>query len=124
MVSTGEPGGDAAGERQPVAGAGARAGRQKVNGAAAVVNAVQHTLLLKVGDVLVNRGQALEPHAARNLFKRRRVAIAGDKRLEEVENLFLPSGNSHGRIIANKKRIATEVFCFSFSMRYLEPYGG
>jgi hypothetical protein len=54
--------------------------------------------------------QALQPHAARNLLKGRGVAVAGYKSLKEVENLFLSSSDSHGRIIANKKRTATILF--------------
>ena len=92
----GQTRGDAAGQRQAVAGAGARARGQHVDGAAAVVDAVEQALLFQVGNVLVHSGQAFQPHPARNLFKRWRVAVAGHKRLEEVENLFLPSGDSHG----------------------------
>jgi hypothetical protein len=103
-------GGDAAGEDDAVAGAGAGAGRQHVNGAAAVVHAVEQALFLEVGDVLVHGGQALQLHAARDLFKRRGVAVAGHERFEEVENLFLPSSDSHGRIIANKKRTMSTIF--------------
>jgi hypothetical protein len=72
---------------------------------------VKKPLLFKVRYVFVDSCQAFEPHSARNLFKRRGIAIAEHKRLQEVENLFLPSSNSHGRIIANKKRIATILLC-------------
>jgi hypothetical protein len=68
---------------------------------------VKKPFLFKVRYVFVDSCQTFEPHSARNLFKRRGIAIAEHKRLQEVENLFLPSSNSHGRIIANKKRIAT-----------------
>ena len=80
------------------------------------MHAVQQPLLFQVGNVLMHGGQALQPHAARNLFKGRGVAVARYKRLQEVENLFLPSGNSHARIIANKKRTVSTLFFVFFSI--------
>ena len=74
------------------------------------MNAVQQALFLEVGDVLVNRGQALQVHSAGNLFKRRGIAVAGHERFQKVDDLFLPSRDSHGRIIAKKKRIARRSF--------------
>ena len=88
---------NAAGQGQTIAGAGAGARRQNIDGTASVVNTVQHPLLFEVGDVLVDGGQTLEPHAARDLFEGRRIAIAGHKRFEEVENFFLSPSDSHGR---------------------------
>jgi len=76
------------------------------------MHAVEEALLLEVSDVLVYRGQAFQVHSPGNLLKGRGIAIAGNERFEEVDNLFLPSGDSHGRIIAKKKRIATKVFVF------------
>jgi hypothetical protein len=67
----------------------------------------------------MHRGQALQIHTSGNFLKRRGIAIAGDERFEEVDNLFLPSSDSHARIIAKKKRIARESFCLLFSM---EPF--
>src|ERR1035437_2858896 len=74
------------------------------------MHAVQQSLLFQVVNVLVHGSQAFEPDPARNLLERRGVAVARHKGLEKVENLFLPSSDSHGRIIANKKRTATVLF--------------
>ena len=105
-----QTGGNSASEGKLETGAGAGPWRQQVDGSAAVVHAVEHALLFKIGDVLVNGGQALETHAPRNLLKRRRVAVSGYKRLKEIDNLFLSSCDCHAGIIANKKRSARDVF--------------
>jgi hypothetical protein len=60
------------------------------------MHAVKHALLFKVGDVLVHGGQAFQLHAAGDLLEGGGVTVAGHKRLEEVENLFLSTSNSHG----------------------------
>ena len=111
----GQAGGDSPGQGQPVAGAGAGSGGQHIDGPAAVVYAVQHAFLLKVGNVLVDGCQALQPHSAGDLFEGGRVAVASHEGLEEVENVFLPACYSHGRIIANKQRTATTFFRFLFA---------
>jgi hypothetical protein len=115
MVSTGSPAAMRP-ARETVAGAGSRSRWQDVDGSAAIVNAIEQSLSFQVGNVLVHGGQALEPHAAGNFLKRWGIPIAGHKRLQEVDDFFLPASNSHGRIIANKKRIAPELF---WNLRYL-----
>ncbi len=107
IASTGSARSNPPGQRQLQARPRPRPRRQHVNRPAAVVHAVQHPLLFQVGDVLVHGGQALQAHAARNLFKRRRIAIAAYKRLQKIQNFLLSSCNGHARIIANKKRTAT-----------------
>jgi hypothetical protein len=76
------------------------------------VNAIEHSLFFEVRNVFVDGRQALQPHATRNLLKRRGITVAGDKGLEKVDYFFLPSSDSHGRIIANKKRSAIGFFAF------------
>ena len=105
-----EAGGDAAGKGELDAGASAGTRRQQVDGATAVVHTVEQPFFLEVGDVLVHGGQALEAHAARDLFEGGGVAVAGHKRLQKVDNLFLPTGDSHGRIIANTARYPLSSF--------------
>jgi hypothetical protein len=102
-----QTGGDSAHQRKTIRRARARSGGQHIDRPAAVVHAIQQSLLFEIGDVLVNCSQALQSHAARDLFKRRRIAVAGNKGFEKVEDFFLPASDSHGRIIANKKRIET-----------------
>jgi hypothetical protein len=70
---------------------------------------------LEVGDVLVDRRQRLQIQPAGDLFKGRRVAVAGDERLQEVENLFLSASNCHARILANEKRNCQNYFRSTFS---------
>ena len=82
------------------------------------MHAVKQPLLFEVGNVLMHGCQALEPHAARNLLKGRGVAVARYKRLQEIQNLFLPSGHCHERIIANKRRTARVFFIFLQFTRY------
>ena len=40
---------------------------------------IQHSLFFKISDVLMNRGQALQTKATRNLLKRRGIALASDE---------------------------------------------
>ena len=54
-----QPSSDPPNEREAVARAGTRARRQNVDRTAAVVDAVEQALLFKIGDVLVDGGQAL-----------------------------------------------------------------
>ena len=68
--------GDATGERQACAGTGAGAGREQIDGATAIVHAVEQPFFLEVGDVLVDGGKALEAYAASNLLEGRGVAVA------------------------------------------------
>jgi len=67
--------------------------------------------------------QALEPHSSGNLLKRRGIPVACHKGSEEIDHFFLSASNSHGRIIANKKRIAPEVFLKS-SFLFAGNWGG
>lgn len=102
----GEAGSDASGEGEAVGGAGAATGGQHLNGAAAVVRAVEHALFFEVGDVLVDGGQAFKAHAAGDFLEGGGISVAVHERIEEVEDFFLATGDGHGRIIANKKRNA------------------
>src|ERR1700688_2297160 len=65
----------------------------------------------------MHRGQVFQVHSASNFLKGRRIAVPRYERFQKVDNLFLPSSDSHGRIIAKKKRIAREVFRISFPSR-------
>ena len=103
-------GGDASGQRQPVAGAGSRPGGSTSMERLRLCTRSNMPFLFKVGNVLMHGCQALQPHAARNLLKRRGIAVASHERLQEIENLFLPTCDSHARIIANKKRTAQYLF--------------
>jgi hypothetical protein len=78
------------------------------------MHAVEHALLFKIRDVLVDGGKALKPHAASDFLKGWGVSVAGHKRLKKIQNLFLPAGDGHARIIANKKRIDARKFLPSF----------
>ncbi len=117
-----QAGGNAPGQRQLQAGARARAGRQQIDRPAAVMNAVEHPLLFKVGDVLVHGGQALEIHPAGDLFKRRRIAVASDKSFKEIDDFFLSACDSHAGIIANKKRTARSVFAYCLLLGHMWSY--
>ena len=76
-----------------------------VNGAAAIMRALEQSLGLEVGDVLVDGGERTEAKAGSDLLIRGGVAVPGGERGEKVENLFLPTRDSHGVILANKRRI-------------------
>ena len=104
----GQAGGDAAHEGQAVGGAGAAARGQDVERAAAVVGARDEALVLEVGDVLVHGGQRFEAEAAGDFLIGGGIAVALDETGDEVENLFLAPGDSHGSSIANKKGIESE----------------
>ena len=57
-------GGDAAEQREAVCALLAGAGRQHIDGAAAIMCALQETLVLQIGDVLVDGGERAEAEAA------------------------------------------------------------
>jgi hypothetical protein len=105
-------GSDSAGQGETVTRSIASSRRQNVDGTTSIVNAIEHSFFFEVCYVFVDGRQALQPHATRNLLKRRGIAVAGDKGLEKVDHFFLPSSDSHGRIIANKKRSAIGFFAF------------
>ena len=110
-----QTGGDAAHKGQALAGAGSGTDGYDIDRAAAVVDTVEQTLLFEIGDVLVDGGQGLQVESARDLFKRRRVAVAGDERLQKIENFFLSSCDCHARILANEKRNSQYYFRSPFS---------
>jgi hypothetical protein len=118
----GHAGCDSACEQESVTGAIAGSGRQDVDGPASIVDPIEEALLFKVGNVLVHGGQAFQPHSPGDLFERGGIAVAQHERTQKIDYFFLPSCDSHGRIIAKKKRIARRSFCLSFSWnsrRYL-----
>lgn len=88
-------GGDAAQERQAFGAFFAAAGWEYVDGPAAVMGALEEALVLQVGDVFVHCGERTEAEAAGDLLKGWGVAVLLGEGGEEVENLFLPSRDSH-----------------------------
>ena len=88
-------------------------GRQQIDGAAAVVVAREQALLLQIGDVLVHRGQRIQLHAFANFLERGRISVLLHELGNEVVDLALPSGDGHGQLLANIKRMSrqTKVEC-------------
>ena len=79
---------------------------QHVNGAAAVVVALEQPFFLQVGDVFVHGGQRTQAQAVADLFKRRRIAVPLDEFLEKVVNLALSFSDCHNsEILTNQRRI-------------------
>ncbi len=103
-------GGDASQQRQAVSTFFAGAGWQDVDRATAIVGALQQTFILQVGDVLMDGGERAEAEAGGDLLVGRGVAVLLRKAGEEVDDLFLPSCDSHGRIVANKRRTGEVLF--------------
>src|ERR1700679_2929873 len=64
----------------------------------------------------MHRGQRVQAKARGDLLIRRRVAVPGRKAGEKVDNLFLPPRDSHAAILANKKRIGSEILEESSSL--------
>jgi len=56
----------------------------------------------------VDGGQRAEAEAGRDFLIRGGITVAGSEPGKKVENLFLPAGNGHAGIVANKQRIASE----------------
>jgi hypothetical protein len=111
---------DSAREEQSITGAIARPGGKDVDRPASIVDAVEEALLFKVRDVFMHRSEAFQPHSPGDLFERRGIAVAQHERSQKIDYLFLPSCDSHARIIAKKKRIARRSFCLSFSAVFAE----
>jgi hypothetical protein len=86
---------DAAQKRQAVRAFFAAASGEDVDGTAAVVGALEKTLVLEVGDVLVHGGEGAEAQPAGDLLVRRGVAVLLGEAGEKVDDLFLPSRNCH-----------------------------
>ncbi len=102
-------GGDAAKEREAVGAFLAGARGQHVDGAAAVVGALQEAFVLQIGDVLVHGGQRTEAETAGDFLVGGGVAVLLREAGKEVDDLFLPPCDSHAGIVANKKRIAIPI---------------
>ena len=112
-------GGDAAEQREAVHDLAGRALGDDVDGAAAIVGALQQALGLEIGDVLMDGGERAEAEARGDLLIGGGVAVAGGEAGEKVENLFLPTRDSHALILANKRRIAAKVS--GYRTWYVEP---
>jgi hypothetical protein len=80
---------------------------QDVDRSAAIVGSLEKPFVLQVGDVFMNGCEGVESETSGDLFVRRRVTVLLGEAGEEVDDFFLPSGNCHDRIVANKKRIAS-----------------
>ena len=100
-------GGDAAEERQAIGASFSGADREYVDGTAAIVGALEETLVLKVGDVFMHSGERAEAQAAGDLLVGGGVAVLLGEVGKEVDDFFLPPCDSHAEIVANKKRIAS-----------------
>lgn len=74
------------------------------------MSALQQALVLQVGDVFVDGGEGTEAETGGDLFVRRGVAVLLSEAGEKVDDLFLPSCDSHGWIVANKKRTREVLF--------------
>lgn len=103
-------GGDAAEQGQALHGLAGRALGDDVDGSTAVVGALQEALILQIRYVLMDRGEGAEAKASGDLLVGRGVAVAGGEAGEKVDDLFLPTGDSHVDIVANKRRTGTISF--------------
>ncbi len=88
-------GGDAAEKRQAIGAFFAAADGKDVDGAAAVVRSLQQAFVLEVGDVFMHGGERAEAEAAGDLLVGGRVAVLLGEVREEVDDLFLPTRDSH-----------------------------
>ena len=59
--------------------------------------------------MFVDGGEGGEIEASGDFFVGRRVAVSGGEAGEEVDNFFLPPRNRHANILANERRIASEI---------------
>src|SRR6185312_9009793 len=91
---------------------------KNVDGTAAIVGALQQTLVLQVGDVFMHGCKRTEAQAARDLLVGRRVTVLLRETGEKIDDLFLPPCNSHAEIVANKRRIAITLLILPFFGRY------
>ena len=89
-------GGDATKKGKAIHGLALGALGKDVDGAAAIVRALEQALCLEIGDVLMDGGEGAEAEAGGDFLVRGGVAVAGGEGGEKVENLFLPTRNSHG----------------------------
>jgi hypothetical protein len=88
-------GGDAAQEWQAVGALFTTADGKDVDGAAAIVGALEEALVLQISDVFVHGGEGAEAQTAGDLLVGRGVAVLLSEAGEEVDDLFLPSRNCH-----------------------------
>ena len=89
-------GGDSAHQGQAISALFVVSRREDVDGTAAVVGALQESLVLKIGDVFVDGGERTESQAAGDLLVGGRVAILLSEVRKEVDDLFLPPRDCHG----------------------------
>ncbi len=99
--------GDSAKQRKAVGGTLVSTRGKDIDRTAAVVRALQQALVLKIGDVFVDRSERAEAETAGDFLIGRGVSVLLSKAGEKVENLFLPPRDCHAGIVANKKRIAS-----------------
>lgn len=99
-------GGDASEEGEAVVAFFGRAGGEDVDGAAAVVCALEEALILEIGDVFMDGGEGAESQAGGDLLVGGGVAVLLGEAGEKVDDLFLTPRDSHVPIVANKKRTA------------------
>ena len=88
-------GGDAAEEWEAVVGLLGGAWWEDVDGAAAVVGALEEALVLQVGDVFVDGGEGVEAEAGGDFLVGWGVAVFEGEVGEEVDHFFLPPCNCH-----------------------------
>jgi hypothetical protein len=69
------------------------------------MGALEQALGLEVSDVLMDGGKRTKAKAGGDLLVGRGIAVAGGEAGEKVDNLFLSTRDSHGLILANKRRI-------------------
>jgi len=69
-------------------------------------NRGEQAFFLEIRDVLVHRGQRVQPHALLNLFVGGRVLVGLHKLGDEIVDLPLPSSDCHAQ---NCRRILGEV---------------
>jgi len=89
-------GGDAAHEGQAIGALFAAASGKDIDGAAAVVGALEEAFVLQISDVFVHGGEGAEAQSAGDLLIGRGVAIFLSEAGKKVDDLFLPSRNCHG----------------------------
>ena len=86
---------DAAEEGEAVVAFFTGAGREDIDGAAAVVGALEEALVLQVGNVFVHGGKGVEAEAGGDLFVGRGVTVLLGEAGEKIDDFFLPPRDRH-----------------------------
>ncbi len=107
-------GSDATQQRKTIGPFLPRADGEDVDGAAAIMGALQEPFVLQISDVLMHGGERTQTEAIGDLLVGRGVAILLREAGEEVDDFFLSPCDSHAEIVANKKRIAITLLIPSF----------